>query len=73
MAIHQEVFKLLLTAPNPGNCIALYAFSYYNTEWIDGKTEELQKILGWGTKRTRNTIKMLTDLGLIETKEYKRG
>lgn len=71
MILNRKTIESLFKLENAGDCIALYVMLYRTAKWqgtssVRANDSYIRKCLGWGSKKTLATKKLLAGAGLIK-------
>lgn len=80
LILSKQTIESLFRLENAGDCIALYVMLYRTAKWqgtssVKANDSYIRKCLGWGSKKTLATKKLLAGAGLIkqETRRDEAG
>lgn len=71
LILNRQTIESLFKLENSGDCIALYVMLYRTAKWqgtssVRANDSYIRKCLGWGSKKTLATKKLLAGAGLIK-------
>lgn len=71
LILNRQTIESLFKLENAGDCIALYVMLYRTAKWqgtssVKANDSYIRKCLGWGSKKTLATKKLLAGAGLIK-------
>ena len=71
LILNRQTIESLFKLDNAGDCIALYVMLYRTAKWqgtnsVRANDSYIRKCLGWGSKKTLTTKKLLESADLIK-------